>query len=346
MKNARQNEAPERTTVPEGKRDAELAALLRTAGPRPLPPAEDKEIVKAAALAQWQWTVRLERRRKRFRQGAMVLAAAAALAFVAFQPVVRSVLGFGAAESLGTVELAWGRVLAGSGPEATALVAGSELLAGGVVETEAEMEPASRAVLQLAGGSTLRLDAGSRLRLLGGQNLALDRGALYVDSGPDGAAVEIHTPFGEVRDIGTRFEVRLEDEGALRVRVRDGEVELRHGSETHRAGAGEEMVQQAGGSLRRSRIEAYSPVWAWVGEALPPFRIEGRTLDEFLTWASHEGGWELRYSTPELRSEASRAQLFGSVEGLTLDQALSAMLAGSALTFQLERGVLLVDRAP
>src|SRR6185436_7133512 len=45
--------------------------------------------------------------------------------------------------------------------------------------------------------------------------------AIYYANETTGAAITIHTPFGDVRDVGTRFEVRLRDD-ALRVRVRDG----------------------------------------------------------------------------------------------------------------------------
>ncbi len=326
--------------------ETELASLLRAAGPRPEPPARDKEVVKAAALAQWQWTVRQERRRRVFRRASVALAAAA-LAVVILQPGLRRQLGLGRSVPLGTVEVAMGDVSGGLGTESRPLTVGTDLFPGSLVET-AEVgvgSAGSRALLRLVGGSGLRLDDGSRLRLLAEGVLALDRGAIYVDSGPGGAAVEIHTPLGEVRDIGTRFEVRLEEgSSSLRVRVRDGEVELKHAGVTHVAGAGEEMLQGADGTFARGAVKPYGEAWDWVVAILPRFVIEGRSLAEFLRWVAHEGGWELRYSDPSLEAMAAEVVLYGSVEGLALEDAAAAMLAGSGLTHRLTDGALEVRR--
>ena len=43
---------------------------------------------------------------------------------------------------------------------------------------------------------------------------------------PAPGAFVIRTPLGDIRDLGTAFEVRLRDE-TLRVRVREGRVDLR-----------------------------------------------------------------------------------------------------------------------
>src|SRR4030095_4983587 len=60
------------------------------------------------------------------------------------------------------------------------------------------------------------------------RRLSLARGALYLDSshrtGPP-ETVEIVARGSVIRDVGTRYEVRLSDE-ELRVRVRDGRVEV------------------------------------------------------------------------------------------------------------------------
>ncbi len=83
--------------------------------------------------------------------------------------------------------------------------------------------------MTLTSGVHLRLDASSTARLDSATDVVLERGAVYVDSAgahptqPDASPISIHTPAGLVRDIGTQFEVRLDDAG-LRIRVRDGEV--------------------------------------------------------------------------------------------------------------------------
>ncbi len=77
---------------------------------------------------------------------------------------------------------------------------------------------------------------------------------LQVDSRGSPGSIEIRTALGTARDVGTRFEVRLGD-GALRVRVRDGVVEVDHAGETHEAGAGAELTLDAAGTPARRRGE-------------------------------------------------------------------------------------------
>ena len=55
----------------------------------------------------------------------------------------------------------------------------------------------------------MRLDADTRLGLVSGSVLELHRGAVYVDSGALAQRLEIRTPFGIARNVGTRFDVRL-----------------------------------------------------------------------------------------------------------------------------------------
>ena len=78
-----------------------------------------------------------------------------------------------------------------------------------------------RAAFVLTGGVSVRLDQDTAIVLDGHSEVTLERGAAYVDSGgePSAAvseALEIKTPFGSVRHVGTQFEVRLQ-ESLLRV---------------------------------------------------------------------------------------------------------------------------------
>jgi ferric-dicitrate binding protein FerR (iron transport regulator) len=85
-----------------------------------------------------------------------------------------------------------------------------------------------RVSLRLSSGHSLTLETLTQLRLLGGDRVALDHGVIHVDSGPTQdvrAALTITTPRGEIRGSEMQVEIRLEDDG-LRLRVRDGEVDL------------------------------------------------------------------------------------------------------------------------
>lgn len=191
-----------------GRLPDEVGRLLLLAGRRPAVPKADAAIVKAAARAEWRRTVKAERRRKlAFRGASALLAVAAALLVVlnldswrrtAPVPVV----------AVATLEVATGPVRTGT----VGLRPGDSVAAGSVLETGP-----SRTALRLTGGASLRLDVDTRLRLDSASRLTLGRGAVYVDSGAEAGPLAIATPLCVVSDIGTRFEVRLDEgEDALR----------------------------------------------------------------------------------------------------------------------------------
>ena len=180
--------------------------------------------------------------------------------------------------------------------------------------------------------------------------ISLERGAVYADTGLHTHATEnllaVRTPRGVVRDIGTRFEVRLGGaESALRVLVRDGAVTLDQGGQVHRADAGESLSLGEDGALHRGPIAAHHEAWAWSRTVAAPFDIEGRNLRALLDWAAHEGGWVLRFATPALAARADTTVLYGSIEGLDLEDAITTYLAGAELRYALDGGALVIERA-
>ena len=340
-----------RDRSPSGGEEA-VARLIRLAGHRPDVPAADAAIVKEAARAEWRRAVRFQKQRMRFYRGAGGLFAAAALALLVVNTGLWRQLWPGSPESLATVETISGAVTASlEDGAAAALGLGDALMTGSVVETGTAPDDGAsppRAAFRLASGTSVRLDAGTRLRLISGSVLALDHGAVYVDTegDPSARSLEVRTPLGIARDIGTQFEVRLDAEASfLRVRVREGKVELEREDESHTAGAGVQLAILADGTLVEEPIPPYGPDWNWVLAARPPFEVEGLPLGDLLDWAARESGWELRFSDPALAERASSTVLHGSIDGLTPEDAASLFLAGSSLSHRLEDGVFLVEPA-
>ena len=299
--------------------DSTVRDLLRRAGRRPAVPDAIAAQVKAAAEAQWEWTVRGEQRRRRGRATGAALALAAGLV-LAIGLLVRWP-GTAPAVTVATVESLDGQLLA----DGVAVDLGAALVADVWIETAAE--PAGLALLRLGAGETgvgLRLDAGTRLRLLDATRVELDTGAIYADT--DGAPsdepkITIETIHGSVRDIGTRFEVRIGDAVPLRVRVRDGRIVLDHASGRSTADAGVELTLRADGEVVEAPIPLHGDLWSWTLDVLPAFDTEGRTLGELLDWAAHEGGWSLRFADPAIEAEARALTLHGSLSGLDLREA-------------------------
>jgi hypothetical protein len=324
-----------------------VASLIRNAGPRPAAPADITTEVKAAARARWQEVVQARQRRRFYWRSAAVLAAAAALVLV-LSPRLWRAPG-PTAPVLAQLESVQGPVQildadeTGLPREASK---DSEITSGAtVITTAGPTGSASRAVLRLAQGTapsaTVRLDTGTRLRLEGPGELYLEQGAVYLDTGfkPTDTALAVHTAWGTVHDIGTRFEVRLGDgrrdsPTGLSVRVRDGVVVLRDAGTEHHAGAGEELMVHSDGTITERAIPTTGEAWSWIETLLPAFDTEGRSLHELLIWAARESGRELRFADPSLAVTAQNVELHGSIEGLSLDEAVELSLLSSGLPLE------------
>ena len=201
--------------------------------------------------------------------------------------------------------------------------------------------------LGLAPGQSVRLDAGSALRLLEHDTLELGRGAVYVDSHRSGESdpppITVRTGLGSFREVGTQFEVRLTSEGA-RVRVREGQVAFDGAQDAMEVVAGHEMEVNYRGEVRRGAIDPASSEWGWIGELTPMMAIDGRPALQFLDWVARERGLELEFQDVDLLAAAAGTTLAGSIEGMTLDQALDAVLPTCGMTYRIQDGTLTVLR--
>lgn len=334
--------------------DEELRALLAAAGPRPAVPPAELAAIRTAARAEWE---RSRQRRPRrvwgtggvWRPLPVLLAASLLLALALgwrWWPRTPS------EESVATVTASWGKSRRVPVPRAdsAALRAGEALAIGTRLTTDAGAA-GGRLALQLASGHAVRLDTGTAIRLVSHSRIALEAGAVYVDSGPagsGGAGVEIATALGTVREMGTQFEVRIDaGEGAgLAIRVREGSVTLALPAGPQGVAAGERLAVTGDGTLARGRVAGDDAAWGWVLEAAPTPAIEGRSLRWVLDWACRENGWHLRFADPALANEAAAILLHGTLEGLRPDESVAVVLAGAGLAHRVEGGALLVDRRP
>jgi len=315
-----------------------IAALLRLAGPRPRPADEVTARVHAAVHEEW---MRSTRQRSRVRW--LALAAAVIVAVVLVVPRFRSKPAVPAAVIVASVQSVHG---------STTLTLHDKIVERTWVET-----PAGGTLSLDWNGATLRLDEDTRLRLDSTQIATLERGAIYFDDGnaavpaagqaasrrpgaetapaqPAGtpAFLTIRTALGDIRDIGTRFEVRLRAK-TLRVRVREGRVDLRGVV----AGAATELIATRNG-IERNAIAVSGDDWKWIEEAAPPLRLEGLTLSEAIERVAREKGLRV-----ELHGVEGNARLHGSVD-FTPDEALDAATAATSATYRIERGALIVRR--
>ncbi len=329
-----------------------LGELLRLAD---APEISPERVARHKALARDHWRRKVKARARRRRLG-YGLAAAAALALALglwrmidgdVSPIIAGRaedvaprgqrLDASATAPVARLSVLAGPVRRGDDAAGTPLDAGAQVAVGAVLETGA----GSRAAFQLAAGHELRLDVETRLRLVSDRVLALERGAVYVDSRGAPGSLEIRTALGTARDVGTRFEVRLAD-GGLKVRVRAGVVEVDRDGGRHRASAGAELTVGADGTLARRAIDVYGREWRWSLEVAPAFDIEGRSLREFLDWVTRETGWRLRVAEA-VAGGAGAVTLNGSIAGLAPDEALDVVLPTTGLRHRVEGRELVVE---
>ena len=315
-----------------------IATLLKDAGPRRPVSHERTERVRAQVHARWLETVAARRRRRYLSAlGLSSAIAAAALVIWSVATGLWTNLPSPAAPivQVGVVEAVTGTLhnVETSSPA----VSGGRLFTGSVLETDAE----ARAALRLSAGPSLRMDVDTRLRITTATTFALERGAVYVDSGPGifQGQVAIETPYGVARDIGTQFEVRLASE-ALWLRVREGQVDLSRGERVHDAPAGDELRVATDGSVERRPILPHARQWEWVSRTGPPFPLHGRSLDAFLDWVSRERGWTPRFEDGALAANAATIILEGPVLDTASEEALEVVLPACGLSYRLDGGEL------
>lgn len=317
--------------------DDELADLVRAAGAPPPAPEAFVSEAYAAALETFETEIRAPRERRWWRHGVLV---AATLALVVGTGLLLRVRGSDEPPA-GLVAGPVARVVVGSLTGADRSWTAGDLLPAG---TTVDVPGSAPAALHLSEGASVRVDRGSRIGLPGGDRIDLERGAVYVDS--LGRSVEIRTPAGIVHNTGTRFEVRwLASDDQLRIRVRSGSVSLTAEGERQDAEAGEELRVTTDGETTRRPVTVWGADWDWTLDAAPAFPLAGRTLGEFLDWVAAETGWEVRLpdEDSDLRDEV---MLQGSIEGLTVPQAVESVLEASGFRYRREDGTLIVEPVP
>jgi ferric-dicitrate binding protein FerR (iron transport regulator) len=290
-----------------------LAELLQRSGPRPAPSMAAADAARAEARRAWQAGVQIDRSRKKTRRIISGLATAALLAAAVWR--------------YETLRIA--------NPAIAARLDGSTRVLR--IDEQFRTEAAERVRMTLLSGVEVRLDGDTEIHFAGPSAIALERGALFVDTGATRSAassVEIRTAAGTARDIGTQFEVRILA-GVTRVRVREGVVQLIHGEKTHTASRGVELVAD-GTSVTQREAPAAGADWKWVSLAAAPYDTDGKSLSQFLEWVGREGGWEIQFSDEQLRRATSSIVLHGSIAGQSPDQALETILPTCGLTHRIE----------
>lgn len=310
-----------------GKPQDLVESLIRAAGRRAEPPEDAyRQVLAAATAALREKTARRKERLWVLWSGAAaVLVLAVALMFQWTPPGAQREELARIERAIGGVERATGDVWQPVGESVAPLTRGMKLrtLAGG------------RAGLLLAGGTSLRLAAETEIMLDEPGRLYLRKGTIYLDNrGSVGTGYRIETPAGTARDIGTQFELQVAG-GGLRLRVREGRVEIGRAGQLLEGVAGEQLELNALGGVTRSLIATSDAAWQWAEAIAPTPDIDGKPAAELIAWVARETGRRLRYESAAVEQRAATVILHGNIRHLAPLAALDAMLATTDLEYVL-----------
>jgi ferric-dicitrate binding protein FerR (iron transport regulator) len=329
------------------------ARLLKLAGQRPDIPADLERRVYARVQEDWQkatrqpdnprlyqrvraeWRNELALKRRRRWLLPMAMAASVALVVVVLlqtappiptQPV-----------TVATVV----RITGDLSVSGTSKV-GREYVAGEQISTTAGIGLS----LRLAGFESLRLDESTTIVAHSVGEFELLQGRVYVDTGDlvyRDKRISIATPFGTVTDVGTQFIV-VSGADTLEVAVREGRVNLLGDGTQDTAIAGERLQVSKFGAVDTSKLAPHDEYWAWATELAPTFDIESRSLLDFLRWAARETGRGLEFEDEELRMEAMRTDLHGSIAGIAPLDAIATVVSTTRFHYRIEPDRIIVTR--
>jgi transmembrane sensor len=319
--------------------DRSIETLIRLAGEREMP--SEPATRRARIAAEDSWRRMLANRPPSRARIRLPLALAAALGLAVFgfyswtprdvspPPMV-----------LARVVALHGGAMLRAGDAQTVAALDAAVMSGTVLATGD-----GRVAVSFADALSLRLDRNTRLRFDGHDRVTLLQGALYVDSGGlnAGPPLTIATPAGEVRHVGTQFQVRVAGE-ITEIRVREGRVALRRDSDENArmVAAGDQLEIRGDEERWQHGLASFGPDWEWSANVAPVLAIEDRPLAEFLAWMAREHGWQLHYSNELLQQRTLEVRLHGSLDGLDAGAMLERVALVTGIPLVPGEGVLWV----
>ena len=325
--------------------DEAVEALLGRATSRLVPPESEKDAVRDAVHAEWIELIGGQRRKKNY----MSLALAATVLAAAF--ISLNMLQTSGIEEVqvASIDKRFGSIyVLGDNAELLEGNRLSSVVTGQTLITDND----SGLALAWSGGGSLRIDENTRVEFVSDVKVYLRSGRIYFDSSPvlasrsiigSEAALTILTDFGEVFHVGTQYMTHADDTN-LTVSVREGEVRIEGAGEPATATQGQHLAISGNGVRNLFAIPSHGAAWEWVEQTSPAANIDGRSVDEFLSWISQETGLDIQYETLAAESYAQQELLNGTID-TDPRQALQIWMLGTDLGWRIEDGVIYVNEA-
>lgn len=316
--------------------ETQLSDLLKKTGPREAPSAELSQEVKANVKLIWQQEVKKNKRmlQRRYAIAAGLVFAISSVVLVNF---------FSKPEFYATVSKVVNQV------EYQRQGGSWYNLDGGPVTGRVTIRTGmnSFASINMNNGLNVRISENSQIELLAIDEVTANSGIVFVNTQSSlnpGNVITISTPFGEVKDIGTQFQVKITPID-WQIQVREGQVEINDGAEQHFASKNERIAISADDSVQVTEISSDDASWEWTQEVSSAFDLEGSRLSEFLNWVGIETGKEIEYQSEIARISAHLTILHGSVEGLKpIDSLATVLMTTDFHLVETETDSIVVDK--
>lgn len=306
----------------EATDDVAVAKLMNLAGPRAAVPADVQRRVYGAVRSEWEAATR----RSGVTRWALPLALAAsvivAVGLMRDEPVAPTMVV--------------GTVMRVTGP-ANGLAAGDSVHRGDTLHTA----PGQGLSVTTSDGLSLRIAPDTEIVFEGTDVVSMAAGQVYADSGERAFLdrhIRIDTPFGSATDLGTQFSVSYTGD-TMSVAVREGSVNVIDQQDQpaeYVADVGERLVLRPGQDVAVEQVSVRDPSWDWAVALAPTFDIENQSLLDFLKWAARETGRNLEFEDDELRMQAMRTVLHGSVTDFTPEEAAESVLSTTGFRYRID----------
>lgn len=327
--------------------DTELEQLLSHASPRAMPDAAAQAAARRVVHDEWRSLTNQQQRRRRV--GQWLIAASLLIAVFSvlsvFRPVDISIV------QVAEIQKSFGSVYILG--EQAVLIPTDNLLSIRRGQTIVTDKDAGLALAWNNGGS-VRIAENSQVEFRSDTSIFLHSGRVYFDSTPspllaggditDAAKFVIETEYGVISHVGTQFMATVEAD-KLTVRVREGRVAIEG---LYYDAVVEPREKVIFNGQRRPKttgnLSGYGEAWAWIARTSPPVDVDGKSIDQFLTWASRELGMEVEYADVVTAQIALDEKLLGRVDHEP-GVALRLRMATTGLRHRIEGGVIYVSNS-
>ena len=193
--------------------------------------------------------------------------------------------------------------------------------------------------------TAITLDENTTLTLLN-NGIQLHSGRAYIDASVQNASVTIVTPFGEITDIGTQYEVRVTTD-TLHIIMREGTTKITTPSQviyaSTSADLGDSLTLDHAGNTQTQHIAKSDEHWQWILNTEADFNLYNASPDELLQWASRITGKEVIYASQALEQQAKQRHFTGGgISSKNISLELPKILLNTGLIIEEHRRAFMV----